>query len=50
MRLKRTTQTSLYEPRPVDHPLGRELEFISEWLDAHPGLLDEVAADGVRTS
>ena len=35
---------SLYEPRPVDHPQGRELEFISDWLDAHPELLDEVAA------
>ena len=44
MRLKRTTQTSLYEPRPVDHPLGGGLEAISNWLDAHPELLDEVAA------
>ena len=45
MRLKRTTQMSLYQPRPVDHPLGRELESIPDWLDAHPELLDEVAAD-----
>ena len=44
MRLKRATQMSLYEPQPVDHPLGRELESISNWLDAHPDLLDEVAA------
>lgn len=33
MRLKRTTQMSLYEPAPVDHPLGEELESISGWLD-----------------
>ena len=45
MRLKRTTQMSLYEPKPVDHPLGRELETVSNWLDAHPELLEEVAAD-----
>ena len=46
MRLKRTTQMSL----PVDHPLGRELESIPDWLDAHPELLDEVAADlGAQT-
>ena len=25
--------------------MGRELESISNWLDAHPELLDEVAAD-----
>ena len=45
MRLKRTTQMSLYEPAPVDHPLGEELESISDWLDAHPALLDAVAVD-----
>ncbi len=45
MRLKRTTQMSLYEPGPVDHPLGEELESISDWLDAHPALLDAVAVD-----
>ncbi len=45
MRLKRTTQTSLFEPDPVGHPLGAELESISNWLDAHPGLLGAVAAD-----
>lgn len=46
MRLKRTTQTGLYQPRPVDHPLGRELEAISNWLDAHPELLDVVVESG----
>ena len=45
MRVKRTTQTSLLESPPVDHPLGGELESISHWLDAHPELLDAVAAD-----
>lgn len=45
MRIKRTTQTSLLESDPVDHPLGEELESISNWLDGHPELLDAVAAD-----
>ncbi len=45
MRLKRTTQMSLYEPVPVDHPLGEELESISDWLGAHPVLLDAVAVE-----
>ena len=45
MRDKRTTQTSLLESDPVDHPLGGELESISNWLDAHPELLDAVAGD-----
>lgn len=45
MRPERTTQTSLLEPDPVGHPLGAELELISDWLDAHPGLLGAVAAD-----
>ena len=30
---------------PVDHPLGGELEPISDWLDAHPEMLDAVAAN-----
>ena len=45
MRIKRTTQTSLLESDPVDHPLGEELESISNWLDGHPEPLDAVAAD-----
>ena len=45
MRIKRTTQTSLLESDPVDHPLGEELESISNWLDGHPELLDAVAVD-----
>ena len=45
MRTKRTTQTSLFDPEPVDHPVGAALEAMSAWLDAHPELLDMVAAD-----
>ncbi len=45
MRIKRTTQLSVFQSKPVDHPLGGELESISNWLDAHPALLDAVAAD-----
>ena len=44
MRIKRATQTSLLESDPVDHPLGEELESISNWLDGHPEPLDAVAA------
>lgn len=45
MRTKRTAQTSLFDPATVDHPVAEELEWASAWLDAHPELLDEVAAD-----
>ena len=45
MRHKRNAQTSLFDPQAVDHPVADELERASEWLDAHPELLDEVAAD-----
>ena len=45
MRAKRTAQTSLFDPATVDHPVAEELEWASAWLDAHPELLDEVAAD-----
>ena len=45
MRAKRTTQTSLFDPEPVDHPVAAALEAISAWLDAHPELLEAVAAD-----
>ena len=45
MRAKRTAQTSLFDPATVDRPVAEELEWASAWLDAHPELLDEVAAD-----
>ena len=45
MRQKRTTQTSLFDPDPVDHPVGATLEAISAWLDNHPEWVDAVAAD-----
>ena len=45
MRAKRTTQISLFEPESIDHPVADDLESASAWLDAHPELLDEVAAD-----
>ena len=45
MRAKRTTQTSLFDPQALDHPVADELEWASAWLDEHPELLDEVAAD-----
>ena len=45
MRQKRTTQTSLFDPDPVDHPVGATLEAISAWLDDHPEWFDAVAAD-----
>ena len=45
MRAKRTTQTSLFDPQALDHPVADELEWASAWLDAHPELLDGVTAD-----
>lgn len=51
MRATRTTQTSLFDPTPVDHPVADDLEWVSAWLDAHPRLLDGVASDlGVEAS
>ena len=45
MRIERTTQTSLFDPSAVDHPVARELERASAWLDAHPEWLEAVRAD-----
>ena len=45
MRATRTTQTSLFDPTPVDHPVADDLERVSAWLDAHPELVAEVEAD-----
>ena len=45
MREKRNAQTSLFDPQAVDHPVADDLERASAWLDAHPELLDLIAAD-----
>jgi len=47
MRQKRTAQASIYELF-ADHDLGRELEGMSAWLDAHPHILTAVMADLCR--
>ena len=44
-RARRTAQTSLFEPRTVDHPVAEDLEKASAWLDGHPELLELIAAD-----
>ena len=44
MREKRTVQTTLFHLF-ADHTIGRELQMISDWLDAHPEVLDWVEAD-----
>ena len=44
MREKRTIQPSIFEIYP-EHDIGRELKAMSKLLDAHPDLLDWVAAD-----
>ena len=45
MRTTRTTQTSLFDPPPVDHPVADDLERVSAWLDARPELAAEVEGD-----
>ena len=45
MRAKHNPQNSLFDPEAVDHPVADDLEWASEWLDAHPELVDAVAAD-----
>ena len=35
MRKMRTTQTSLFDPETVDHPVAELLERASAWLDGH---------------
>ena len=44
MRAKRTSQISIFDQFAA-HDIGRELAGMSAQLDAHPGLLDFVAAD-----
>ena len=45
MRARRTAQTSLFEPRAVDHPVADDLQKASDWLDDHPELLELIEAD-----
>ena len=40
MRQKHTTQTSLPEPNPVDHPFAEDRERMSAFLDEHPEFAD----------
>lgn len=47
MREKRTVQVSLYELF-ADHDLGRELQTMSDWLDAHREVLTPVMNDLCR--
>jgi len=44
MREKRTVQHSIFDFY-ADHEIGQELQAISNWLDAHPEILDWVEAD-----
>ena len=46
MRIERTTQTSLFDPPAVDHPVARELEWASAWLDAVGADLDNGTGSG----
>lgn len=44
MRETRTAQTSIFQIM-TDHEIAYELRAMSDWLDAHPSLLDLVAMD-----
>jgi len=44
MRKKRTVQTSIFHLF-ADHEIGHALQTMSDWLDAHPEVLDWVEAD-----
>ena len=44
MRKNHTAQHSLFDFYP-EHQLGKELKFISDWLDQHPDLIDWVKCD-----
>ena len=48
MRQKRTTQVSILEPNPVDHPFAEDMERASAFLDEHPEFADWVAEDLLR--
>ena len=47
MRQKRTAQATIFEVFP-DHEVGRELQTMSAWLDAHRGVLTAVMNDLCR--
>ena len=47
MRQKRTAQATIYEVFS-DHELGRELQTMSMWLDAHRSVLTAVMNDLCR--
>ena len=44
MRETHTAQTSIFQTT-TDHEIAYELKRLSDWLDAHPELLDLIAAD-----
>ena len=44
MRETRTAQQSIFQTE-TDHEIAHELKRVSDWLDAHPELLDLVARD-----
>ncbi len=44
MRQTRAAQQSIFQTR-TDHEIARELKRMSDWLDAHPTLLDLVGED-----
>lgn len=44
MRETRTAQRSIFQSA-TDHEIAHELKRMSDWLDAHPQLLDHVAKD-----
>ena len=44
MRETHTAQTSIFQTT-TDHEIAYELKRMSDWLDAHPGLLDLIASD-----
>ncbi len=48
MREKRTAQTSLFDVY-VDHNIGQELKAMSDYLDAHPEIVDMVIPDVIKT-
>ncbi|MQX92007.1 ISNCY family transposase, partial [Sinorhizobium meliloti] len=44
MRQERTVQGSIFDLF-AEHEIGRELEAMSQWLDAHRDLLNLVTSD-----
>ena len=45
MRAQRTTQTKLFDPAPIDHPVAAALKTMSAWLGEH----SRTAGRGRRT-